>query len=67
MSVEDLIVYKVLAGRAKDISDVEHLLITHPSLDAKRVRRWTRALADLSDTPEMNDRLEALLSARRRR
>lgn len=60
---EDLVVFKIVAGRAKDISDVEALLLMHPEVDRRVVRRRVAELADLAEEPEMLLRLEAILKA----
>jgi predicted nucleotidyltransferase len=61
-SVEDLVVYKALAGRPKDLDDIETLLLTHPKVNVARMRRWIRALAKSVDAPEMAERLDELLA-----
>ena len=58
----DLIVFKIVAGRAKDLSDVEALLLTHTTLNVPRIRRHVKALAELADAPEMVTNLERALS-----
>lgn len=62
-AVEDLIVYKAIAGRPKDIEDAETLLLAHGSLDIPRIRRWVRILAETAEAPEMVERLAALLGS----
>ena len=48
-SLEDLIVHKLVAGRALDIEDVQTLLAKHKSkLDTRYVRRWLRRFAALN-------------------
>lgn len=65
-AVEDLVVYKAIAGRAKDLEDAETLLLTHAKLDAARIRRWVRILAETAEAPEMLERLDALLASVKR-
>ena len=44
---EDLIVAKILAGRAKDIEDVRHVIHQHrPTLDVERIREILRLLEE---------------------
>jgi len=64
---EDLLIYKAVAGRTKDIEDARTLLLLHPNIDVARARRLVSELADTAEAPEMVERLEALLKARRRR
>jgi hypothetical protein len=62
-AVEDLVVYKAIAGRPKDIEDAETLLLTHGKLDVRRIRKWVRILADTADAPEMAERLDELFAS----
>ena len=39
-SAEDLIIHKLVAGRARDIEDVVGLIARHPSLDEAYLTRW---------------------------
>ncbi len=39
-SLEDLVIHKIVAGRAKDIEDLTGLVARYPSLDAGYVRKW---------------------------
>lgn len=59
---EDLIIYKAVAWRDRDRSDVERLLVLHgPSIDLERVRGVLREFAAALDEPERVDQFEALL------
>ena len=40
----------------------ETLLLTHGKLDARRIRRWVRILAETAESPEMVDRLDELFA-----
>lgn len=39
-AVEDLIVHKVIAGRPRDLEDVQNVLIKNPGLDVAYIREW---------------------------
>ncbi len=58
---EDLVVFKAIAGRGKDMDDVVALLALYPKLDLERVRARVRDLAALADTPELARGLDALI------
>jgi hypothetical protein len=59
---EDLIVFKAIAGRGKDIEDATALLVLYPKLDLARIRDRVRQLADLADAPELAVGLEAVIA-----
>ena len=53
-SAEDLILYKLVAARTRDLVDVESIVRRqHNRLDVERIRRWGRELAALKDDPEL--------------
>ncbi len=58
---ESLVVFKAVAGRAKDIEDAEALLTLYPNIDRARVRERVAELAALAEVPEMSTSLDALL------
>lgn len=39
-SVEDVIIHKVFAGRARDIDDVRAILIKNPDIDIEYIKNW---------------------------
>lgn len=41
-SVEDLIIHKMIAGRARDIEDVKSILAKNPAADQLYMRKWLR-------------------------
>lgn len=64
---EDLITMKAVAGRPRDMGDIESILDAQPKTDIRRVRRWVRELAAGLAMPEILEGLEAILSKRRRK
>jgi hypothetical protein len=58
---EDMVISKAIAGRSKDISDIEHILRLHPDLSTKRIRSWVQQFAELLERPEILTDLEILL------
>jgi len=65
-SPEDIIVMKAVAGRARDIMDIENIIQANPDLDIERIRRWVREFSAVLEMPEIHDALEKLLEHRRR-
>jgi hypothetical protein len=63
---EDLVVFKAIAGRPKDIEDATTLLVLYPELDRARLRERVRQLAELADSPALADGLDAAIAASRR-
>ena len=64
---EDLVIYKVFAGRPEDLSDAKALLLMHKrNIDMKRVRRVLSQLGELADAPEIVDRLDAIGATRKK-
>lgn len=39
-SLEDLVIHKIVAGRARDLEDVKAVLLRNPGFDAEYIRRW---------------------------
>jgi hypothetical protein len=58
---QDLVIFKVVAGRPKDIEDAAALLILHPGIDNVTVRKRVAELAALADDPSLVARLEVIL------
>ena len=59
---EDLVVYKLVASRPRDLDDAEKLLLLHGSgLDVERVRRVVRDFATILEDAERPKALERLL------
>jgi hypothetical protein len=68
-SAEDLVVYKLIAGRPRDVSGVEGIVARQfGRLDVERVRRTLAAFAELKEDPDLGRPLEdALKKVLRRR
>ena len=58
---EDLVIMKIIAGRPRDIADVEGVLANTPNFDRASVRETVRGFAELLDAPEILDNLSRLL------
>ena len=59
---EDVLIYKVIASRPKDLQDAEGLLVLHgPAMDMDRVRRIVKQYADVLDDDERPQALERLI------
>jgi hypothetical protein len=61
-SAEHLVVYKLVAGRTHDLSDMESVVSRQGSrLDVARIRRWGREFAELKEDPDLLRPFEAAL------
>jgi hypothetical protein len=58
---EDLLVFKTMAARPKDIEDAAALILMHPMVDLTRVRRRLAELAAIADEPALIDGLEQVI------
>lgn len=59
---EDLVIYKAVAWRERDRSDIERLLLRYGhQVDLGRVRTLVRQFADALDEPERVEQFEALV------
>jgi hypothetical protein len=52
---EDLIIFKAVAHRPKDLLDIREIIESHPDLDRERIRYWVREFAQALDMPELWD------------
>ncbi len=60
---EDLIVFKAIAGRGRDMDDVTALLTLYPKVDIVRIRARVQELSALADAPSMPAGLETAIAA----
>lgn len=60
-SPEDLLIFKIVAGRPIDLDDAKALLALYPKIDLARVRMRVRELADLMEESGRVATLERLL------
>ncbi len=58
---EDLVIFKAMAARPKDIEDATALMLMHKEIDVARVRRHLAELAALADEPTLTSGLEAVI------
>lgn len=63
-SVEDLVIHKMIAGRARDLEDVKNLLIRNPDMDLGYIRDWLRQF-DEALSESLTSRFEQLLDETR--
>jgi hypothetical protein len=61
--VDDLVVFKAIAGRPRDIDDAVTLLALYPHIDIARVRARVRSLARAAEAPELEHGLAQILAA----
>ena len=39
-SLEDVVIHKIIAGRTRDLEDVETILLKNPKYDEKYIKKW---------------------------
>ncbi len=67
-SAEDLIVHKLIAGRPRDIADLDGIVGRQAGqLDMELIRRWVAGFADVLENPDLGRPLERALGEVRRR
>ena len=53
-SAEDLVIYKMVAGRPQDLVDVTQIVARQGrKLDVARIRNWGRAFAEIKEDPDI--------------
>ena len=64
---EDLIVHKLVAGRPRDVADIEGVVARQRGkLDIGWIRQWTEAFAELKEDPDLGRPFEVALDRTRR-
>jgi len=58
----DLVVFKAIAGRPRDIEDAEALLVLYPKTPIARTRRRVAQLTALAEAPELLDAFDLLVA-----
>jgi len=61
---EDLIIFKAVAHRPKDLFDIEAIAFRYPNLDKERIYFWVRQFASLLEMPELLSDVEDILERR---
>ena len=64
-TAEHLVVLKAMAGRPKDIDDIESLLALYPTIDAKKARAHLKELQDLSGESGIVEAFDEVVSRQR--
>jgi hypothetical protein len=60
-SPEDLIIFKAVAHRQKDLVDIQAIIENHPNLDRDRIQDWVRKFALTLDMPELWDDIKEMI------
>lgn len=58
---EDLIIFKAIAHRPRDLLDIQAVAENHPELDRKRIETWVKEFARLMESPELWEDIAGLL------
>ena len=58
---EDLIIFKSVAHRPKDLEDIRTIVDNHPDLDIKRIKQWVKAFGEILDMPDLWNQIEKIL------
>ena len=60
---EDLIIFKAIAHRPKDMLDIQAVIASHPNLDRERIKYWVREFAQALEMPELWDDIAGWVQA----
>ena len=58
---EDLVVFKAVAHRPRDMEDIKAVVARHPDMDVVRVERWVRDFAEVLEMPELWEDIAPIL------
>jgi hypothetical protein len=58
---EDLIIFKAVAHRPKDLLDIQAIIESQPDLNRERIKYWVHEFAQALDMPELWDDIAAWL------
>lgn len=62
ISLEDLLIYKIVAGRPRDVDDARSIILKNPGYNCQEVRRWLQEY-DAALGEGFEERLNTLLRA----
>lgn len=65
-TAEDLMITKAVAGRLRDLADVDELLAMNPVLDLDHVRHHVREFSEALEQPQLYEDFEKLVRRRNR-
>ncbi|KUG22306.1 hypothetical protein ASZ90_007940 [hydrocarbon metagenome] len=60
-SPEDLIIHKIVAGRARDIEDVRSIILKITNLDLAYIRQWLNDFSSASGEDDIKERFEKIM------
>lgn len=58
---QELLVFKAIAGRSRDVDDAVTLHTLYPHVDLEKVRLRVSELVELAEAPELLSGLDAIL------
>jgi len=58
---EDLIIFKAVAHRPKDLEDIRTIVDVNPNLDLKRIQQWVEAFAEILALPDLWKQIEKII------
>jgi hypothetical protein len=65
-SAEDLVIHKAVAGRPRDMADIEGIVARQGRrLDVRRIRRWLTEFSAVDGMPDLGKTMDAILATSR--
>jgi predicted nucleotidyltransferase len=61
-SVEDVIIHKIFAGRARDMEDVKNMVLKNRKLNKRYIKKWLGAFDHASDDTKLTELFERTLN-----